>query len=242
MPTSPTLDAAAIGDAAQYAPGLRGQRSYTVLAANNIIVQYQRIAAGLTSDAVLPSAFLQTEGAYNRYVYTVDTALPPELDSFLREKLGAYTVEDGQRHFDYQKAKQNILFYLSTYATYSESVSPVPPGVDFVLSFLDGCPDGLRCPLRLGGGDDVPLLRHPRRYAEGFLVTKDDASRLQPGETLTLNGTSGHAWVGILPGRRGLAPLRGHSRLPLGDGAGGDIPQHLRACGTLLKGAGIRES
>ena len=39
MPTSPTLDAAAIGDAAQYAPGLRGQRSYTVLAANNIIVQ-----------------------------------------------------------------------------------------------------------------------------------------------------------------------------------------------------------
>ena len=142
MPTSPTLDAAAIGDAAQYAPGLRGQRSYTVLAANNIIVQYQRIAAGLTSDAVLPSAFLQTEGAYNRYVYTVDTALPPELDSFLREKLGAYTVEDGQRHFDYQKAKQNILFYLSTYATYSESVSPVPPGVDFVLSFLDGAQTG----------------------------------------------------------------------------------------------------
>ena len=43
-----------------------------------------------------------------------------ELDSFLREKLGAYTVEDGQRHFDYQKAKQNILFYLSHYATYSE--------------------------------------------------------------------------------------------------------------------------
>ena len=35
----------------------------------------------------------------------------------------------------------------------------------------------------------------PARYAEGFLVTKDDASRLQPGETLTLNGTSGHAWV-----------------------------------------------
>lgn len=195
MPTSPTLDAAAIGDAAQYAPGLRGQRSYTVLAANNIIVQYQRIAAGLTSDAVLPSAFLQTEGAYNRYVYTVDTALPPELDSFLREKLGAYTVEDGQRHFDYQKAKQNILFYLSTYATFSESVSPVPPGVDFVLSFLDGAQTGYDVHYASAAAMMFRYYGIPARYAEGFLVTKDDASRLQPGETLTLNGTSGHAWV-----------------------------------------------
>lgn len=71
----------------------------------------------------------------------------------------------------------------------------MPPGVDFVLSFLDGAQTGYDVHYASAAAMMFRYYGIPARYAEGFLVTKDDASRLQPGETLTLNGTSGHAWV-----------------------------------------------
>lgn len=195
LPGSDGTDAEAIGDAALYARGLRGQRTYTLTAANNLVIHYQRIAAGLTAGTAESAAFLSDEAAYNRYVYENDTALPDSLRSYLTEKLGSYVVEDGQRHFDYQKAKQNILFYLTTYAAYSESVAAVPEGVDFVLSFLDGAQAGYDVHYASAAAMMFRYYGIPARYVEGFLITKDEAAALSPGESLTLDGTHGHAWV-----------------------------------------------
>lgn len=187
------VDAGAIGDAAIYGGGLRGQRSYTLHAAENLVVRYQYTAAKLAENG--GGDYLENEGRYNRFVYRQYTSLPAEVSAYLGEKLGGYQAEEGQRHFDYQKAKQNILYYLTTYITYSETVPAVPEGVDFVLSFLDGSQAGYDVHYATAAAMMFRYYGIPARYVEGFLVTKDEAAGLTPGETLTLDGTHGHAWV-----------------------------------------------
>ena len=188
-------DANAIGDETLYAAGWRGQRSYALSASNAIAARYPRIVAGLAADTEDTAAFLADEAVYNRYVYGNELALPAHVRSYFQEKLGAYTVEEGQSHFDYKKAKQNILFYLTTYAAYNESVPAVPEGVDFVLNFLDGTQAGYDVHYATAAAMMFRYYGIPARYVEGFLITKDEAAALAPGEALALNGTHGHAWV-----------------------------------------------
>lgn len=107
---SDVLDAAQIGDRTLLASGLRGQRFYSFHASDNIITQYQRLAAALLEETEQTNAFLNTEAAYNRFVYDHYTDIPDDVRGFLEEKLGGYQKDEGQVHFDYQRAKQNILF------------------------------------------------------------------------------------------------------------------------------------
>ena len=195
LPGSAGLDGQAVGDAAVCAHGLRGQRTYAILAANELLTQQNRIASALTADTAENAAFLAKEAAYNRFVYANDTALPDSVRSYLQEKLGSYETEEGQSHFDYAKAKQNILFYLTTYADYNESVPAVPEGVDFVLNFLDGTQAGYDVHYATAAAMMFRYYGIPARYAEGFLITKEDAAALAPGDTISLDGTHGHAWV-----------------------------------------------
>lgn len=138
---SDVLDAAQIGDRTLLASGLRGQRTYSFHASDNIITQYQRLAAALLEETEQTNAFLNTEAAYNRFVYDHYTDIPDDIRGFLEEKLGGYQKDEGQVHFDYRRAKQNILFYLTTYITYEENVLPITGG-DFALTFLDGTQTG----------------------------------------------------------------------------------------------------
>ena len=55
---SDVLDAAQIGDRTLLASGLRGQRSYSFHASDNIITQYQRLTAALAEETEQTDAFL----------------------------------------------------------------------------------------------------------------------------------------------------------------------------------------
>lgn len=191
---SDVLDAAQIGDRTLLASGLRGQRSYSFHASDNIITQYQRLAAALLEETEQTNAFLNTEAAYNRFAYDHYTDIPDDVRGFLEEKLGGYQKDEGQVHFDYQRAKQNILFYLTTYITYEENVLPITGG-DFALTFLDGTQSGYDVHYATAAALMFRYYGIPARYVEGYLVTKDDAAQMKSGQTLNVGGNRAHAWV-----------------------------------------------
>ena len=157
--------------------GLRGQRTYSFHASDNIITQYQRLAAALLEETEQTDAFLNTEAAYNRFVYDHYTDIPDDIRGFLEEKLGGYEKDAGQVHFDYRRAKQNILFYLTTYSTYEENVLPITGG-DFALTFLDGTQSGYDVHYATAAALMFRSYGIPARHVEGFLVTKDDAAHM----------------------------------------------------------------
>lgn len=197
LTTSPVLQPGSVGDSALCAPGCRGQKDYTMLAANNLVVQYQKLSNLLyghaSEDAV--AAFLQQEAAYNQFVYQNDRDIPPEIDAFLSEVLGNYEIAQGQVHFDYQKAKQNILYYLTTYMVYNEQAEKTPEDVDFVLHFLEGSRAGYSIHFASAA---VMMFRYygiPARFAEGYLVTKAEAEAMELGQPLELDSSHAHAWV-----------------------------------------------
>ena len=191
---SDVLDAAQIGDRTLLASGLRGQRTYSFHASDNIITQYQRLAAALLEETEQTNAFLNTEAAYNRFAYDHYTDIPDDVRGFLEEKLGGYQKDEGQVHFDYQRAKQNILFYLTTYITYEENVLPITGG-DFALTFLDGTQTGYDVHYATAAALMFRYYGIPARYVEGYLVTKDDAAQMKSGQTLNVGGNCAHAWV-----------------------------------------------
>ena len=190
LPDSAGLDASAVGDCTLAAQGFYGQRSYTLSAGTGLITQYQKINASL---AQLPedTQFLRDEAAYNAFAYQNYTAIPSDIRSYLAEKLGDYSVEEGETHFDYQNAKQNILFYLTSYIDYEETnLAPVGDGI-----FLDGTQKGYDIHYATAAALMFRYYGIPARYVEGFLVTKQDAQVLSAGQTLSLTGAAAHAWV-----------------------------------------------
>lgn len=197
LPWSLILDKGAIGDGTVLADGFTGQRKFSFTAANNLVVQYQKIAALLQQkrDNGGASDYLKNEAAYNQFVYEQYTALPSDIDSYLAEKLGSYAIEEGQIHFDYQKAKQNILYYLTDSVAYSENVGAVEDGIDFILNFLDGTKSGYDVHYASAAAMLFRYYGIPARYVEGYVVTKEDAANAAPGDTLFLDSSHAHAWV-----------------------------------------------
>lgn len=198
------FDASKIGDSGAYAAGLKGMRNYSFQAAGNLIVQYQKIGSRLqklknTQDGKNVNAQAQTylsdEAGYNAFVYQNYTQIPMEIEQYFAQKLGDYVIENGQSHFDYQAAKQNILFYLGKSVKYSEETEPVDGDVDFILNFLEGSKKGYDVHYASAA---VMLFRYygiPARYAEGYLITKEDAKQMKAGEAYYIDGTHAHAWA-----------------------------------------------
>lgn len=192
---TPVPDENAVGEAFLAAPGLRGQRTYTLTAAGNIITKYRRIGASLAEDTTANAAFLDAESAYNRFAYDHYTDVPDDIRRFLTEKLSGWEKEPGQTHFDLQRAKQNILFYLTTYASYTDAAAAPPAGTDPILYFLDGAQTGGDAQYAAAAAMMFRYYGIPSRCVEGFLVTKDDAASMAADRPLTLTGRSGHTWV-----------------------------------------------
>lgn len=190
-----------IGDANALAEGLRGERKYEFTAAENIIVKYQKIGSALQkqkqkeNSAAKANTYLADEAAYNEFVYDNYLELPMDIAQYLAEKFGDFVIENGQNHFDYQMAKQNILFYLGKSVKYSEETEEAPEGIDFVLKFLDGSKAGYDVHYATAA---VMMFRYygiPARYVEGYLITKDDVKEMKADEPFYIDGTHAHAWV-----------------------------------------------
>lgn len=189
-------DEKAIGDAELFATGIRGVRNYDCRAANAMITQYRDIAGELSyNDTTDKQEYLKSEADYNQYVYQNDLQIPSDVRSYLTDTLGNYQIDPGEVHMDYQTAKQNVLYYLTTEMTYQEQAEPVGKDVDFILQFMDGTKAGYDIHYASAA---VMMLRYygiPARYVEGVLITPEDIADMKPGGTLLLDGSHVHAWV-----------------------------------------------
>ena len=125
-------------------------KTYGFETTENLIVKYQKIGSklqqikdrsenGRDDFNTQAQTYLDDEAGYNSFVYQNYTQIPMEIEQYLAEKLGDYVIESGQSHFDYQAAKQNILYYLGKSVKYAEETDAVDGDIDFVLNFLDGC-------------------------------------------------------------------------------------------------------
>lgn len=195
------LDVGQIGDSNAIAKGVRGERKYEFAAAENIIVKYQKIGNALQKQksengtAAAESRYLTDEAAYNEFVYDNYLEMPMDIAQYLAEKFGDFVIENGQKHFDYQMAKQNILFYLGKSVKYSEETDEVSGDIDFVLKFLDGSKKGYDVHYATAA---VMMFRYygiPARYVEGYLITKDDVKAMKADEPFYIDGTHAHAWA-----------------------------------------------
>lgn len=194
--TAPT-DIKEIGDEKLNANGIKGERAYTLTAAPELVLQNKKLTSLIVnnSDNGNVRDYLDIEASYNRFVYDEYTSLPSDIDSYLADKLGGYEKDDGEVHFDYNKAKQNILYYLTENITYDENTSPTESGVDFILNFLDGTKHGYDVHYAAAA---VMIFRYygiPARFAEGYVITNKDAENAKKDEPIDLDITHAHAWA-----------------------------------------------
>ena len=200
------FDAEGIGDSYTLAKGFRGTKTYGFETTENLIVKYQKIGSKLQQMKnrsengrgdlnIQAQTYLDDEAGYNSFVYQNYTQIPMEIEQYLAEKLGDYVIENGQTHFDYQAAKQNILYYLGKSVKYAEETDAVDGDIDFVLNFLDGSKKGYDVHYASAA---VMLFRYygiPARYMEGYLITKEDSKKMKPDEPYYIDGTHAHAWA-----------------------------------------------
>lgn len=204
------LESENLGDSALLSRGFRGRDSYTYTALPNQVKRYTELVGYLRMDAENPAdellAYLVNESQYNTFVYDAYTALPENVESFLAQELGEPETENGQ-HMSYQKAKQNILEYLTTHASYTEMPKETRgDGEDFLRFFLES-----------GAGYSVHyataaalMFRHygiPARYVEGYLIFPEDVEGQLENAVLTVPETHAHAWVEFYQDGIGWVPF-----------------------------------
>ena len=193
-----TPDKNRIGDEGVAAKGLKGQREYTYTALENQIKKYPSLTAKLADTENLDEegkAYSEKEAFYNQYVYETDLELPESVETELKEVLGEYTLANGSTHFDYTKAKQNILYVLSSRCTYSEEIKKETGDVDFLTNFLENTKKGYSVHYATAAALMFRYYKIPARYVEGYVITPDDVKSMKVGEPYTVDGTHAHAWV-----------------------------------------------
>ena len=193
-----TPDKNRIGDEGVAAKGLKGQRKYTYTALENQIKKYPSLTAKLADTENLDEAgkaYSEKEAFYNQYVYETDLELPESVETELKEVLGEYTLANGSTHFDYTKAKQNILYVLSSRCTYSEEIKKETGDVDFLTNFLENTKKGYSVHYATAAALMFRYYKIPARYVEGYVITPDDVKSMKVGEPYTVDGTHAHAWV-----------------------------------------------
>lgn len=193
-----TPDKNRIGDEGVLATGLKGQREYTYTTLENQIKKYPSLTAKLADEKNLDEAgkaYSEKEAFYNQYVYETDLELPESAETELKEVLGEYTLTKGSTHFDYTKAKQNILYVLSSRCTYSEKIKKETGDLDFLTNFLENTKKGYSVHYATAAALMFRYYKIPARYVEGYVITPDDVKSMKAGEPYTVDGTHAHAWV-----------------------------------------------
>ena len=196
--TGTTPDKNRIGDEGVVAKGLKGQREYTYTALENQIKKYPSLTAKLADTENLDEegkAYSEKEAFYNQYVNETDLELPESVETELKEILGEYTLANGSTHFDYTKAKQNILYVLSSRCTYSEEIKKETGDLDFLTNFLENTKKGYSVHYATAAALMFRYYKIPARYVEGYVITPDDVKSMKAGESYTVDGTHAHAWV-----------------------------------------------
>ena len=145
--------------------------------------------------------------AYSGYVYDHYTQLPEETRAFARSYLSAHGLSPDSPDTDRFLLVERIRELLSRENRYELSPAPVPPGQDFVRTFLETTREGYCVHFASAA---VVLLRAagiPARYAEGYAVPVRPDPQNAQGQWLDVPDYNAHAWVEIFTAGDGWQPV-----------------------------------
>lgn len=189
------LDENAAEDSNISADGLRGSSEYSLMVAPNLVTRFPQTASGLSHIKSDDNTYIRDESYYNQFVYSSYMDVPEDIRTLLSEYLGSYDISPGQIHFDYQMAKQNITYFMTSKMKYDEKTEKTGRERDFITTFLSASKTGYSIHYASAATMMFRYYGIPARYVEGYLITKEDAASAGSGDTLVLDGTHAHAWV-----------------------------------------------
>lgn len=187
-----------LGDEGILTTGWHGQRKYTYQAAGNLVTKYPKLASYLLNEEQLSKEgkqYQKQESHYNEFVYKNYLEIPGNMRTELKKMLGDTEITNGQKHTDYGSAKQNILYFLNSNCQYSEELSEMWNGNDFINDFLNHTKKGYSVHYASAATMMFRYYGIPSRYVEGYLVTPEDVKTMSPGKPYVLDETHAHVWV-----------------------------------------------
>lgn len=184
-----------IGDVSLFQNSLFGNKNYSYTASENQVKQYTTLAAGLyekekEKDSKL-NKYLNNEAHYNEFVYDNYLEISDSVYNLFKNILGEYKIDE--THFDYGKAKQNILNYMMTNITYSIEAEPAKR--DFVSTFLQETHSGYSVHFATAATLMFRYYGIPARYVEGYLITPEKVAGVLSNSVITLYEKDAHAWT-----------------------------------------------
>lgn len=184
-----------IGDSALSSNGVWGTKNYSYTASQNLIKRYTSIVSELNNqegnetDSV--TGYLSNEAHYNEFVYENYLEIPENVRDLLEQCFGKHDL--GKKHWDYTKAKQSILNYLTSNCVYSEKASAVKN--DFVTEFLTENTKGYSVHFATTAALMFRYYGIPARYVEGYIISPDDIENTNPNTAIEVKQTQAHAWA-----------------------------------------------
>lgn len=191
-----SFDRQKIGEEGLEAEGLKGKDVYTFQALENQVIHYPELASAVADPEALSGEgqdYRRLEGYYNQFVYGQYLEIPEEIRAELTGLLGDYQLQEGEKHYDYSQARQNILYLLTSQYTYDESQKY--EGSQFLMDFLTRSQAGYSVHYATAAAMMFRYYGIPARYVEGYLVTPEDAASMEAGEPYALDDSHAHAWV-----------------------------------------------
>lgn len=192
-----------------YAGILGAFKSYSYTARENQVNNWTETASKLfcEADPEKTKEYLKDESYYNVFVYQNYLFLSKHDQSIIGEVLGD-RGNQSKGHVGYKAAIERIRRYFNDNYIYTEN-----PGER--KAELTG--DPLKNFLSSGKGYDVQfataavlMFRYygiPARYAEGYIVTPDDVTGKEQGESIDIKRKNAHAWPEIYIDGVGFVPI-----------------------------------
>ena len=195
-------------DSTLKARGLFGCRDYQFSSWENQVKDFTKLAAK-TYQALYAGEgekYREAESYYNAFVYQNDTALPGNLEALFRQELGDGGNRE-QGHTDYYTAISRIRAYLEKNMTYSSATELYDGKDDFTENFLTSSKIGHSVHFATAATLMFRYYGIPARYVEGYLITPEDISGKNSGDSIEISGKNGHAWTEIYLDGLGWIPL-----------------------------------
>ena len=199
-----------IGDEKIVADGLHGQTQYTFQTTENLGIDYDDIAAELSSGRQAGfkqiTDYLLLENAYREYVLDNYLSIPTQAETVISDFLvGIDLPADGRISF--RDAQSIVRTYLSEGFIYTVTPEAISPEQDFTATFLTRTREGYSVHYATAAALMFRYLGFPARYVEGFYISERDAGSAEPGEPLVVDGTYAHAWAEVYRDGIGFVPF-----------------------------------
>lgn len=186
------------------AGGIRGASRYELETLPNMVKEWPSLAAELfTGKAGRElSQYRTNESHYNVQIYRDYSEVTEQQRKLLAEHIGRSGNQE-KGHVDYKEAISAVQTWLEENFIYTERVDENEDPVEAFFRSKKGCDVHY-------ASAAVLMFRYygiPARYAEGYLITPQDAEGKEPGDTISIPASNNHAWPEIYIDSFGWVPL-----------------------------------